>query len=50
MTLQFDDVNSAAGTERILVLTAGDDGDGGGGQSLALAVERPAMGVKVRLR
>jgi hypothetical protein len=33
MTLQFDDVNSAAGTERILVLTAGDEG----GQSPALA-------------
>jgi hypothetical protein len=37
MTLQFDDVNSAAGTGRILVLTAGD----GGGQSLALAVVAP---------
>jgi hypothetical protein len=34
MTLQFDDVNSAARIERILVLAAGD----GGGQSLALAV------------
>ncbi len=34
MTLRFDDVNSAAGIERILVLAVGD----GGGQSLALAV------------
>lgn len=34
MTLRFDDVDSAAGTERILVLTVGD----GGGQSPALDV------------
>jgi hypothetical protein len=34
MTLQFDDVDSAAGTERILVLTVSD----GAGQSPALAV------------
>jgi hypothetical protein len=34
ITRQFDDVNPAAGIERILVLAAGD----GGGQSLALAV------------
>jgi hypothetical protein len=34
MTLQLDDVDPAAGTERILVLTAGD----GAGQSPPLAV------------
>jgi hypothetical protein len=34
MTLQSDDVDSAAGTERILGLTVGD----GSGQSPALAV------------
>jgi len=32
MTVRFDDVNSAAGIERILVLAVG------GGQGLALAV------------
>ena len=34
MTPQFDEVDPAAGTEQILVLTAGD----GAGQSPALAV------------
>jgi hypothetical protein len=34
MTLRFDEVDTAAGPERILVLIVGD----GGGQSPALAV------------